>query len=30
MSPQPIDLNLAIAHGLRPDWFCKDRLGFHA
>jgi hypothetical protein len=25
MSP---DLNLAIAHGLRPDWFCRDRLGF--
>jgi hypothetical protein len=24
----PIDLNLAIAHGLRPDWFCRDRLGF--
>jgi len=23
-----IDLNLAIAHGLRPDWFCRDRLGF--
>jgi len=22
-----IDLNLAIAHGLRPDWFCRDRLG---
>jgi len=27
MSP-PIDLNLAIAHGIRPDWFCRDRLGF--
>src|SRR5262249_8102867 len=26
--PLPIDLNLAIAHGLRPDWFCRDRLGF--
>jgi len=24
----PIDLNLAIAHGLRSDWFCRDRLGF--
>jgi terminase large subunit-like protein len=24
----PLDLNLAIAHGLRPDWFCRDRLGF--
>jgi len=24
----PIDLNTAIAHGLRPDWFCRDRLGF--
>jgi Terminase large subunit, T4likevirus-type, N-terminal len=28
MPPLPIDLNLAIAHGLRPDWFCRDRLGF--
>jgi hypothetical protein len=27
-SKLPIDLNLAIAHGLRPDWFCRDRLGF--
>ena len=30
-SPKPpsnLDLNLAVAHGLRPDWFCKDRLGF--
>jgi hypothetical protein len=26
--PSEIDLNLAVAHGLRPDWFCKDRLGF--
>src|SRR5215472_8344524 len=26
--PTEIDLNLAVAHGLRPDWFCKDRLGF--
>jgi hypothetical protein len=26
--PSEIDLNLAIAHGLRPDWFCRDRLGF--
>src|SRR5262249_14072493 len=26
--PLPIDLNTAIAHGLRPDWFCRDRLGF--
>jgi hypothetical protein len=25
----PLDLNLAIAHGLRPDWFCRDRLGFN-
>jgi hypothetical protein len=24
----PLDLNLAIAHGLRADWFCRDRLGF--
>ncbi len=24
----PIDLNVAVAHGLRPDWFCRDRLGF--
>jgi hypothetical protein len=23
-----VDLNLAVAHGLRPDWFCRDRLGF--
>src|SRR5262244_2073505 len=23
----PIDLNTAIAHGLRPDWFMRDRLG---
>jgi hypothetical protein len=23
-----LDLNLAVAHGLRPDWFCRDRLGF--
>lgn len=23
-----IDLNMAVAHGLRPDWFCRDRLGF--
>jgi hypothetical protein len=30
MSNQPIDLdlNIAIAHGLFPDLFCKDRLGF--
>src|SRR6516165_9916258 len=30
MSKQPIelDLNIAIAHGLFPDLFCKDRLGF--
>jgi hypothetical protein len=26
--PSNLDLNLAVAHGLRPDWFCKDRLGF--
>src|SRR5215472_14120798 len=26
--PTEIDLNLAVAHGLRPDWFCRDRLGF--
>jgi hypothetical protein len=26
--PSDLDLNLAIAHGLRPDWFCRDRLGF--
>jgi phage terminase large subunit-like protein len=26
--PSELDLNLAIAHGLRPDWFCRDRLGF--
>ena len=24
----PIDLQTAVAHGLRPDWFCRDRLGF--
>src|SRR6516165_1336067 len=23
-----VDLNLAIAHGFRADWFCRDRLGF--
>jgi hypothetical protein len=23
-----IDLNMAVAHGLRPDFFCGDRLGF--
>jgi hypothetical protein len=23
-----IDLQTAVAHGLRPDWFCRDRLGF--
>jgi hypothetical protein len=23
-----LDLNVAVAHGLRPDWFCRDRLGF--
>ena len=30
MNPRRLtaDLNLAIAHGLRPDWFCHDRLGF--
>jgi hypothetical protein len=28
MKRPEIDLNLAIAHGLRPDWFCRDRLGF--
>jgi hypothetical protein len=30
MTKRPInlDLNLAVAHGLRPDWFCRDRLGF--
>jgi len=22
----PIDLNTAVAHGLRPDWFMRDRL----
>jgi hypothetical protein len=26
--PTEIDLNMAVAHGLRPDWFCRDRLGF--
>ena len=26
--PSDLDLNLAVAHGLRPDWFCRDRLGF--
>jgi hypothetical protein len=26
--PINLDLNLAVAHGLRPDWFCRDRLGF--
>jgi hypothetical protein len=26
--PSEIDLNLAIAHRLGPDWFCRDRLGF--
>jgi hypothetical protein len=26
--PSELDLNLAVAHGLRPDWFCRDRLGF--
>jgi hypothetical protein len=26
--PTDLDLNLAVAHGLRPDWFCRDRLGF--
>ena len=26
--PTNLDLNLAVAHGLRPDWFCRDRLGF--
>src|SRR5262249_42880599 len=26
-SKLPIDLNTAIAHGLRPDWFMRDRLG---
>jgi hypothetical protein len=30
MSKRPIDLdlNIAVAHGLFPDLFCKDRLGF--
>jgi hypothetical protein len=30
MSQRPIDLdlNIAVAHGLFPDLFCKDRLGF--
>jgi hypothetical protein len=23
----PIDLHTAVAHGLRPDWFMRDRLG---
>jgi hypothetical protein len=23
-----LDLKLAVAHGLRADWFCRDRLGF--
>src|SRR6516164_11806413 len=26
--PIELDLNMAVAHGLRPDWFCRDRLGF--
>jgi Terminase large subunit, T4likevirus-type, N-terminal len=26
-SDLPIDLNIALAHGLRPDWFMRDRLG---
>ena len=26
--PSEIDLNMAVAHGLRPDWFCRDRLAF--
>jgi hypothetical protein len=26
--PSDLDLNLAVAHGLRPDWFCRDRLFF--
>ena len=26
--PTSLDLNLAVAHGLRADWFCADRLGF--
>jgi len=26
--PIDLDLNLAVAHGLRADWFCRDRLGF--
>ena len=32
MSRRPIDLDLhtAVAHGLFPDLFCRDRLGFEA
>jgi hypothetical protein len=26
--PSELDLSLAVAHGLRPDFFCRDRLGF--
>lgn len=26
--PSNLDLNMAVAHGLRADWFCRDRLGF--
>src|SRR6516225_327516 len=30
MNPKQLttDLTLALAHGLRQDWFCRDRLGF--
>jgi hypothetical protein len=28
LSKLPTDLKLAVLHGLRPDLFCRDRLGF--
>jgi hypothetical protein len=26
--PRPIDLATLVAHGVRPDWFCRERLDF--